>query len=75
MSKYQEDELYDIRVELMSNPRLEKIFHKKLRKVESKEEYKYTTFFEKYSISYRKAKKKLAKKMKKESELLLVKES
>lgn len=76
MTKYQEDEFYEIRVELLKDPKLDKIFHKKLRKIQSKEKYRYTSFFEKYRISYQKAKKKLAKKLeKKVKKLELVKES
>lgn len=62
MTKYQEDELYEIKTELIKNPKLEKIFYKKLKKLDSKEKYRYTTLLEKYIISYFKAKKKLNKK-------------
>lgn len=70
MTKYQEDDIYEIHCELRNNPKLEKYFQKKLNKLKFEEKHKYTSFFDRYWLSYQHAKKKLAKKMAKKSELV-----
>jgi hypothetical protein len=57
MSKFQEDELYEIYTELANNPQLNEIFQKKLTITSSVGKYRHRPFPEKYSVSFREAKK------------------
>jgi hypothetical protein len=59
MTKFQEDDIYDIHCELRKNPKLEETFQKELLKIKQKEKHRYTPFFDRYWLAYQKAKKKV----------------
>ena len=57
MTKFQEDEMYNIRLELSRNKKLEDIFQLEMDKTSRRDKYKHRPFFEQYKVSFDKAKK------------------
>lgn len=62
MSKFQEDHYYFIYEELNKDENLKALFNKNLDNINTKKEYRFSSPYEKYEVSFNESKKELTKK-------------